>query len=95
MIILSALAEVDIQVVYNDLFLKNPLAADKLVDDLDRHFLILEQFPEAGHKRLDLTDLPVRFWAIQNYLLIYQVDSNRNICVVRFLHGYQDIASIL
>lgn len=95
MIIFSAQAKEDIERVYNDLLLKNPQVAEDLIKNVDRHLNILEQFPEAGHKRTDLTELPVRFWAIQNYLLIYQVDNSRNVCVLRFLHGFQDIANLL
>ena len=70
MIILSALAEEDMQAAYDDLFFKNPQAALNLIEEIERHLAILEQFPEAGHKRWDLTEKPVRFWAIGNYLVV-------------------------
>ena len=50
--------------------------------------------PGIGHVRDDLTDQPVRFWAVFSYLIIYD-PVPRPVQVVRVLHGARDLAALL
>lgn len=34
-------------------------------------FRFLAAHPEAGHRREDLTDAPVKFWTVFSYLVVY------------------------
>jgi toxin ParE1/3/4 len=57
-------------------------------------FRLLAAHPEAGHFRGDLTPLPVKFWPVFSYLIVYD-PAARPLAIVRVLHGRQDIAAIL
>jgi toxin ParE1/3/4 len=50
--------------------------------------------PGVGHAREDLTDLPVRFWPVFSYLVIYNPDTSP-LEVLRVLHAARDVAAIL
>jgi plasmid stabilization system protein ParE len=54
----------------------------------------LARNPRLGHSREDLTDLPVLFWPVGSYLIIY--DPHRTpLEIVRVLHGAQNISDRL
>ena len=55
---------------------------------------MLASHPDAGHLRSDLTPLPVKFWPVFSYLIVYD-PSARPPAIVRVLHGRQDVAAIL
>lgn len=50
--------------------------------------------PGKGHTREDITDLPVRFWAVDSYLIVYD-PGKRGIEILRVLRGARDAESIL
>lgn len=50
--------------------------------------------PKIGHFRRDLTTLPVKFWPVFSYLVVYD-PAARPVAIVRVLHGRQDVATIL
>jgi antitoxin ParD1/3/4/toxin ParE1/3/4 len=52
------------------------------------------RYPGSGHLREDLTTLPVKFWHVFSYLIIYD-PSKRPIEVARVLHGRRDVETIL
>lgn len=45
-------------------------AADRVIHTLFEAFVALARNPGMGHKRLDLTELPVLFCPVGNYLVI-------------------------
>ena len=55
---------------------------------------VLASSPEAGHKREDLTDHPVRFWPVFSYLIVYRPEK-QPLEVVRVLHGRRDVQALL
>jgi toxin ParE1/3/4 len=55
---------------------------------------LLAMRPGVGHVREDLTDLPVKFWPVFSYLVIYKPNA-KPLEVLRILHAAQDIATIL
>ncbi len=55
---------------------------------------LLASHPEAGHFRRDLTPLPVKFWSVFSYLIVYD-PAARPIAIVRVLHGRRDVRAIL
>ncbi len=64
-------------------------------DDLFAAFERLSAHPELGHRRRDLTLLPVRFWTVRRrYLIVYRTESN-TVAILRVLSAYRDIAAIL
>ncbi|HEY3781070.1 MAG TPA: type II toxin-antitoxin system RelE/ParE family toxin [Fimbriimonadaceae bacterium] len=57
-------------------------------------FDLLAEHSQAGHIREDLTDKPLKFWAVYRYLIVYNPDS-LPIEVVAVIHGARDLPVLL
>jgi toxin ParE1/3/4 len=57
-------------------------------------FRLLASRPDAGHFRPDLTPLPVKFWPVFSYLVVYEPTA-RPVAIVRVLHSRRDVETIL
>jgi plasmid stabilization system protein ParE len=68
--------------------------ADQVIDDLYAGMDKLSETPGIGHWRKDLTDLPLRFYLVHRYLIIYE-PKKKPLWIVRVLHSARDIPSIL
>ncbi len=55
---------------------------------------LLARHPGLGHLREDLTDLPLRFWPVLSYLIIYDRE-HRPIEIVGVVHGARNMERIL
>ncbi len=51
---------------------------------------LLQDKPEAGHRRADLTDAPVKFWSVFSYMIIYD-PATTPVTIIRILHSSRDI----
>jgi len=51
----------------------------------------LARMPGKGHRRPDLTDRPVLFWAVYRYLIVYR-EVDGGIEVLRVVHSARDVA---
>ncbi len=69
-------------------------AADRLTASLFDAFEALARNPRMGHKREDLTNFPVLFWPVGNYLVIYRAEKSP-IQIVAVVHGKRDIPTFL
>jgi len=72
-------------------------AADRVIDEIHNAIRSLVSFPHQGHQRPDLTQRPLRFHLIRDYLLAYAPEE-WPLVVVAVLHGRRSprvIASIL
>ncbi len=69
-------------------------AAERLLDRFETAFQRLAEFSRMGSSRPDLIDLPVRFWTLGNYLIIYRAERSP-IEIVRVLSTYRNVAAIL
>lgn len=83
---------------YIEFSLKNPDAAEQLLDTADEQISSLSEFPE----RFPLVDDPVlaswriRFVIVNNYLAFYTIDEEKQlVIVVRFLFQRSNWNSIL
>jgi plasmid stabilization system protein ParE len=57
----------------------------------------LARYPFIGHKRQDITPLPVLFWTLPkypNYIIVYRPES-KPLQVIAILHGKQNLKEIL
>lgn len=91
---LSPIAEQDIDDIVSYLGVENIDAALKLLDSVYEAMDRLALNPLIGHKREDLTHLPVRFWPFKwHYLIVYKDCSP--IEIVRVLSGHRDIMNLL
>jgi antitoxin ParD1/3/4/toxin ParE1/3/4 len=68
--------------------------ATYVLQELRAAFRLLASRPQAGHFRRDLTPLPVKFWSVFSYLIVYDPAATP-IAIVRVLGGKRDVAAIL
>jgi plasmid stabilization system protein ParE len=69
-------------------------AADRWIDKLFDAFEALGRTPGMGHKPEDMTDYPVLFWPVGEYLIIYRAEP-RPIAIVAVTQGSRDIPAFL
>lgn len=69
-------------------------AADRFITRLFDAFETLARNPGMGHKREDLTKLPVLFWPVGNFLIIYRAERSQ-VEIVAVVHGKRDIPTFL
>jgi plasmid stabilization system protein ParE len=67
--------------------------ADRIEAELFEAFGTLAHLPGIGHRRPDLTDHPVFFFAVYQYLIVYRKCEPLEIAAV--LHGKRDVQQIL
>ena len=97
---ITDLAEEDIlsTVRYIANSLKNPIAANNLLDEIERYEGILENTPNIFPFVSDeyLAKKGLKYVMIKNYLLFYTVDDDSKIVTVtRFLYGRRDWKNLL
>jgi len=56
---------------------------------LESTFDFLARNPHAARKRLELSP-PVRIHPVQSHLVIYQVEDDGSILIIRVRHGHED-----
>ena len=61
-------------------------AADRVIDQIHNAIRSLVVAPHQGHRRLDLTSQPLRFWRVQSYFIAYAPEE-RPLLVIAVLHG--------
>ncbi len=83
----------DLQEIWDFIAEDNLDAADRLIADFYGAFQRLAAVPGMGHKRQDLTDRDVLFWALYSYLIIYK--RSQPLRVVRIIHAKRDIKKLL
>ena len=83
---------------YIDNILKNPIAADSLLEEFEKKTAELAVFPEKYRLASDktLSSWGIRFLTVGNYLAIYLIDEDADtVYIVRFLYGKSNWISIL
>jgi toxin ParE1/3/4 len=70
-----------------------PATARHVLRELREAMQLLAGAPGVGHSREDLTEEPVKFWAVFSYLIVYD-PATRPIGVARIIHGPQDVGAI-
>jgi len=68
--------------------------ADRTLQKLAEAFASLASMPGKGHRREDLTGLPLHFLLVEPYLVIYQRDASP-LAIHAVLHGARDLPPIL
>jgi plasmid stabilization system protein ParE len=67
--------------------------ADRIESELYNSFQSLARTPGLGHRRPDLTDAPVLFYALYQYLIVYRTKNPLEI--VRVIHGRRNVERML
>lgn len=62
--------------------------------ELTAAFRFIARNRGIGHLRKDLTDLPVRFWAVYSYLIIYRPDRSP-VYIVAVIHAARNVEKLL
>jgi len=78
--------------------LKNPIAANTLLDEIEKHEKILEETPGIYPSVHDeyLAEKGLKFVTIKNFLLFFTIDKkNKTVNIIRFLYGRRDWKNIL
>ena len=95
---ITSVAERDISQAadYIEFVLKNPKAADDLLEETDQKINALLPFPQEHPIVEDklLAAWGIRFTQIKNYLAFYVIEENQ-VTVIRFLYAKSDWISIL
>ncbi len=92
--VISPAGRQDLIDIWTEIARHNLDAAERLLDRFEAAFQRLAEFPRMGSARPDLIDLPVRFWTLGNYLIIYRAE-NLPIEIVRVLNAYRNVGAIL
>jgi antitoxin ParD1/3/4/toxin ParE1/3/4 len=92
--VLSPEADEDIWIIWKYLAQESGTAlADRIEAELFDVFENLARTPGIGHRREDLTDHPVFFFAVYQYLIVYRKSQPLEIAAV--LHGRRDVEQLL
>ncbi len=92
--VISPAGRQDLDDIWTGIAKDNLDAAERLLDRFEAAFKRLAEFPGMGRARPDLVDLPVRFWTLGNYLIIYRAE-NTPVEIVRVINAYRNIAAAL
>lgn len=68
--------------------------ADRIESVILEKIAFLAAHPGAGHQRKNLTDLPVKFFPVYSYLIVY-LPETKPLQVVSILHGRRDVEQLL
>lgn len=79
-------AIVDLEEIWDYIAMDSIDAADRVVADVLSAVDAVARFPEQGHKREDLTSLPLRFLVVRPYLIAYAVRP-QTVWIVAVMHG--------
>jgi plasmid stabilization system protein ParE len=91
---LSVEAELDLDEIWEYISRDSLDAADRWIAKLFDEFESLARNPGMGHGREDLTTLPILFWPVDAYLILYRAKSER-IEIIAVTQGARDIPTFL
>jgi len=92
--VLNLEAEQDLNEIWEYIAKDNIDAADRWIEKFFEAFEALGQTPGLGHVRDDLTDLPILFWPVGAYLVLYRVQAEWTE-IVAVTQGARDIPAFL
>ena len=90
---ISRSAERDLADILDYISADSPKAADRLEEDFFEAFELLGTAPGAGHRRPDLTDLPLRFFTVRRHIIAYYAEASP-IEIVRIVSGVRDLPKL-
>jgi toxin ParE1/3/4 len=89
----SAQAELDVEIILNDLNQKNPTVAERYSVEFAEKGQTLAQFPEIGRARPEIAPA-LRSTLVHPYVMFYRIEGD-DVQIIRILHGKQDLRRIL
>lgn len=88
--VLSPAATADVEQIEAFLDMHAPHATDAILVGLRDAMRGIAAAPGIGHLREDLTDEPLRFFAVWSYLVVYRLTDP--VEIVRVVHGARDVS---
>jgi plasmid stabilization system protein ParE len=79
-------ARFDLDEIWQFIRADNLDAADRVIAEILAAIRALVPFPNAGHKRPDLTGRPLRFIVVREYLIAYALEE-KPLWVIAIMHG--------
>jgi plasmid stabilization system protein ParE len=92
--LIAADAELDLDAIWEYIAEDSLDAADRWIARLFDAFESLARTPGMGHTRQDLTSLPVLFWPVGSYIIIYRIQTG-HVEIAGITQGARDIPSFL
>jgi plasmid stabilization system protein ParE len=92
-IVFSTQARKDLADAWDYIAAHNINAADRLVDRVEADVRKLADMPGMGHRRRDVNDVRLLFWAVHPYLIVYRF-TRRTVYILRVVHGARDLRKI-
>lgn len=65
--------------------------ASRLIDSLTNRFLLLSRHPYLGRSREDDFGIGLRSFSVGEYVIVYRVENNNDVLILRVAHGRRDI----
>ena len=90
-LIVSPLAEEDLEEIWSFVAERDVEAADRLIDEITGRFDHLLAYPEAGRARHELL-VNLRSLPVKRYVIFYQ-PTDDGVEIFRVLHGSRDVHS--
>ena len=92
--VLTPQAAEDLDAIWEYIAQDNVDQADRVIGEVEASCRRLTEYPEIGHTRGDLTELPVKFWTVFSYLIVYD-PAVRPLTVIAVLHAARDVGELL
>jgi toxin ParE1/3/4 len=92
-VVFTPAAERDLDDIWWEIAQHNLLAADRTIDRIRERTEQLARFPNSGHLRPEIA-ASARFLTEGNYLILYTV-KQRQVDIIRIVHGARDLTSLL
>jgi len=70
-------------------------AADRVLAALQQALEQLGTNPGIGHMREDLADSSLRFFLVYSYLIVFRLEEDGSLRVLRVIHAARDVRSLL
>lgn len=90
----SLLANRDLDCIWEYIASDNPIAANRVDEELHAAMKLLAEFPGMGHTRADVSDPRYLFWPVYSYVIAYRIEAEA-LLVVRVIHGARNIRQVL
>jgi toxin ParE1/3/4 len=91
----SRKATTDLSEIWRYIAERNPVAADRVLDEIDRVCRLIATRPKMGRERLELKQLnaSIRSFGVMSWVIFYRID-DEFIEIVRVLHTARDLDAI-
>ncbi len=83
-------AQKDMQDIWLHIAQDSVPSAEKFANELEEAFFRLSRHHSLGSRRPELLDMPVRFWVIHNYYIIYNPETDP-LQILRIISSFRDI----